>query len=67
MLHYRAIVIKPTWYWYRDRQVNEWSRIEYPEINPHTHGHLIIDKDAKTIDKRVHLQHMVLFKLAVCM
>jgi hypothetical protein len=50
-LYYRAIVIKKktVWYLYRDRQVNQWNRIEDPEINPHTYGHLIFDKEAKTI------------------
>ena len=34
---------------YSDRQVDLWSRIEDPEMNPHTYGHLIFDKGAKTI------------------
>jgi hypothetical protein len=31
------------------KQLDQWSRIEDPEMNPHTYRHLIFDKGAKTI------------------
>jgi hypothetical protein len=60
-LYYRAIVIKTVWYWYRDRRVDQQNRTEDAEMNPHTYGHLIIDKEAKTIQweggrERQHFQ-----------
>jgi hypothetical protein len=48
-LYYRAIVIKTLWYWYSDRQVDQWNRTEDLEMNPHIYGRLIFDKGAKTI------------------
>jgi hypothetical protein len=39
----------PTWCWYRDRQANQWKRIEDPERKPYTYSHLIFGKGPKTI------------------
>jgi hypothetical protein len=35
--------------WYSYRHVEQWNRIEDPEMSPHTYGCSIVDKEAKTI------------------
>ena len=43
------LVIETVWYWHRDRYLDQWNKIESPEINPCTFGYLIFLKEGKNI------------------
>ena len=48
-LHYKATIIKTVWYWHKNRNIDNWNKIENTEINPHTCSYHTFDKGGQNM------------------
>ena len=51
-LYYTATVAETVWYHQQNRNTNQWTRVESPEIHLYTYDQLIYDKGGKNREWR---------------
>ena len=48
-LYYKAVITKTAWYWHKNRHIDQWNRVERPELDLQLYDQITFNKAGKKI------------------